>query len=412
MQAIGSLFHFNATCEMAVANNTNTYTPPAYLKQFENDLELLPVYLATSNDYLLVNQLPSVQYLQQLGKIKPDLPKIDTKINLLKLFKSSEITLSKIAPWGWSPPEHKYLEPFKQFCTTDFLSQPNSQWSIKQKHLYSRENALQVLSNFISNCTFSHQVIDSTLLPQKINNYRQIHALTNLWTHVVVKAPWSSSGRGIIILNKNKIHETYKQWIEGTIKKQGFVMCEPYLNKKYDLSYHFEVHAGKSVDFLGMASFITTNRGQYIGNYIHSLSPQLSAKEKAFLNPDFLNNVAIQLQNSILSNPIFNSYSGVLGVDALVYDLNNTLQINPCLEINLRQNMGTVTLKLQKLVHSASTGIWQIIHFSNPQQLKAFNSEMHKKHPAVIHNEKLKKGYFPLTNPAQNKNYLAFLKIE
>ena len=193
MQSLGNLYHFNATCELAIANEGSSYTPPAYLQQFENDIELLPIYLTSSNDYLLVNKAPSPKYLAHLKELKPDLPTVDTTRNLINLFESGS-QLNNLKPWGWSLNEHKLLKPFKKFTSAAFQSQPNANWQKEHKHLYSRENAWQVLTHVIKSSSNIKAMIPQKKLPQKVDNFNEILRLQKQWEHLVIKAPWSASG--------------------------------------------------------------------------------------------------------------------------------------------------------------------------------------------------------------------------
>ena len=81
------------------------------------------------------------------------------------------------------------------------------------------------------------------------------------------------------------------------------------------------------------------------------------------------------------------------------------------MEINLRQNMGTVALHLRKLLHPNTKGMWRVKRFSSPEALVVFHNEMQKQHPVQWNDNKILKGYFPLVEP-KDKLHLVFLLAE
>ena len=50
------LYFFNPTCETAVVNGSETYVAPKILRDFEEDLSLLPMLLTSPNDLVLTSQ--------------------------------------------------------------------------------------------------------------------------------------------------------------------------------------------------------------------------------------------------------------------------------------------------------------------------------------------------------------------
>lgn len=413
MHITNNLYHFNATCEMAVGNGTNSFTPPAYLQQFEQELELLPIYLANESDYLLVNKVPSACFLEQLSLLKADIPTINTYEGLISEFKQGR-NLNAIKPWGWSPMEHKYLDFFKSYCSIEFNKQPNANWQAEHKQLYSRNTALQVLKSFLNKSNERSLFIDEEDMPKKLGDILSIENALKKCHNLVVKAPWSASGRGIIVLKNGLMHKTYVQWINGVLKNQGYVMCEPLFNKVFDLSFHFNI-TNDDIEYLGQASFATDDREQYIGNFIQALPPNLTLEEQVFLSESNLNLIAKGLAESLKQSDIFKQYTGVLGVDVLVYRDNlGKLKFNPCMEINLRQNMGTMALKIRELLHVEAKGMWRVKRFEKPTVNAAleFDEFMQKKHQLLIEDDKVMKGYLPMIEPYEERSYALYLEVD
>lgn len=399
---------------MEVGNGTYGFTPPGHLTQFQKDLELLPAFLANASDALLVQHIPSEEFVRRVSVLKPDLPHFIQDKTLLKQLKAGG-GLNLLTPWGWSPNEHKILAPFKAFCSTNFHKQPNANWKQEHRQLYSRQLALKVLLQFLHASYQRNLFISPNHIPQKVNSFKKVYDLLGTWQKIIVKAPWSASGRGIIILNRPQIHPTYKKWINGVIKNQGFVMCEPLFDKQADFSFHFEVEANKKVKYLGMASFATNLRGQYIGNYIQPMPPQLNENEQEVLSDNNMQAIALGLQKALKQSGIFSQYTGILGIDVLFYnDENGHLLFHPCMEINLRQNMGTVALKIRELLHENAKGMWQVKRFIKPTKTAAleFDAQMSNHNPIEWDTGKMIKGYLPLTEPKEHQNYMLYLIAE
>jgi hypothetical protein len=66
----------------------------------------------------------------------------------------------------------------------------------------------------------------------------------------VVKAPWSSSGRGVKYVSAEDFrtagdYPTFERWVANMIYHQGGVTVEPLYNKVRDFAMEFEMKDGK-----------------------------------------------------------------------------------------------------------------------------------------------------------------------
>ena len=82
----------------------------------------------------------------------------------------------------------------------------------------------------------------------------------------VVKAPWSSSGRGIRFVD-NEIDQHLSSWVNKTIERQGNIIVEKYNNKVKDFGMEFESDGEGGIRYLGLSLFHTQN-GAYTGNIL------------------------------------------------------------------------------------------------------------------------------------------------
>lgn len=160
---------------------------------------------------------------------------------------------------------------------------------------------------------------------------------------IVVKAPWSSSGRGVRYADGG-IDGAKRAWIEKTIARQGHVMAEPHYNKVCDFALEFVAGSDGSVEYRGLSVFHAVN-GQYTGNVI---APEANKEERLgrYVRKPLLEALAGRLEG-VLGEMLGKAYRGPLGVDMMVVaDGNGRLLVDPCVEINVRRTMGHVALSL------------------------------------------------------------------
>jgi len=273
------VYIFNPTCEMAVQNGTSSFQPNARLQKFEEDLDLLPLPFTGTKDYLLVNKLPSTAFLKQFEQGGWKLPsfRLIREIAKDKLFQES--SKGFLRPWGWSPAMHHKLKSLKTSCSQQFHQLPTAEWNPDHRQLYSRETALKILQE-VSIRNHSLIQIDKKMYPVVCFSADEVQKLLKQWGKIVLKAPWSSSGRGIQIFKLGEWRSFHKQWIHGTIQKHGKIMVEPFLKKESDLAFQFYIDEKKLVRFLGVSWFRTNSNGQYMLNYINRFPPAFSTCER------------------------------------------------------------------------------------------------------------------------------------
>ena len=187
-------------------------------------------------------------------------------------------------------------------------------------------------------------------------------------------------------------------------------MVEPLLDKAFDLAFLFEIEKGK-IRYLGISNFTTDKKGQYQGNYLNGLPDNLSPEINEFVQaaPE---TVLPSLIKVIEESDLAKYYEGNFGVDTLIFrDKNQNLKINPCLEINVRQSMGLLSLQLENLIQPGIKGMYRTYY--NPQ--KSFFEFVHKmkiEYPLIISNQKIEKGFFPLTDFDVNTMFGAYMIVD
>ncbi|MDD4226514.1 MAG: hypothetical protein PHU98_09015 [Mariniphaga sp.] len=402
------IFLFNPTCEYAVANGHVSWQPNRLLQKMEEDLEFLPALFAKPDDVILVKKTPAEPFLCSLkdkGIIPPTVvlqEDIKTNPAFVKQPKN------RLMPWGWSPAAHHLLAPLKNSCSAEFLQSPVAHWTPASQEIYSRKFALQIL-NSVLHLLPPEITMSPKLIPQVVTSKAEIEEAISRWGKIMIKAPWSSSGRGLQKITKTPVTDKVWEKLLGFIRQQGFAMAEPFLNKLLDMAFQFELKRG-NVTFLGISRFFTDSKGQYQGNYLHGWPDFIETDTRKFAErlPEILvDPLIVTLEKSKLAN----LYEGIFGVDLLIFmDEKGKLKVNPCLEMNIRQNMGLLSVQLEKKIETASKGIFRIMNHSNlllPEYLK----EQERKHPLKLRNSKILSGFFPLTPVFKETKFGAFVLV-
>ena len=404
------IYFFNPTCELAVANGSVNFMASAQLRRFENELSTLPWILARPEDVVLVDQIPSEQFTDRLEKAGFRLPIF--RMTAPSLVDPEFLASEKgfLFPWGWSPAAHKLLSPLKPRCCPKFKNAPVAEWRDIHRELYSRKSSLEVLKNIVQNQNSENRLPEADL-PEICTTHDQIIALQQRWEKVVVKAPWSSSGRGLQILRQNEFNQTNRQVISGYLKQQGYVVAGPWYNKVMDLSFQFFSFGNGKIEFRGLTSFSTDHSGHYAGNYIQELPPDVDPLLKDFLQKN-LPEVKQVLLQSLLESNYSTDYYGWFGADALVYKSDDkSYKIDPCLEINCRLTMGAVALRLRNHLAENSTGEFRMMH-GKEGLFSKFCDEMMVKDPLKTENGKIYRGFLPLTPALSNSLFGAWINVK
>lgn len=403
---MNDVYFFNPTCDFAIANGSQNWQPNQLLHKMEEDLDLLPAYLATPDDGIILYNYPSDSFLDDFQKIEFKFPGFIQK-NYRNLATLNPIR--NIKPWGWSPAAHKQTEYLKNLCSDEFSVSPVFNWNPEIRHFYSRSFAATVLAEVLKNLN-KKNVLPNNYLPKICQNKTDVENALNCWGKIMLKAPWSSSGRGLQPITKTPVHQKVWEKINGIIRDQGFVLAEPLLKKVHDLAFLFDLKKG-IISFTGTSHFFTDKNGKYEGNFLNGISKPDFQEINSFINEmqvKILTELIRVLQNSKLPAV----YEGPFGVDMLIYrDDNDELFINPCLEINLRFTMGFVALKIEKMLAEKSNGVFRIFYEPGKSFL-SFSNEMRTKHPLIITKSKIESGFLTLTEPTPDKKFGAYLLVE
>ncbi len=387
------MHYFNPDNDLALANFSTNYTPPASAIKIAEDLSVLPVWYAPEGTKVVVQNMPNQNFLYLLGKIIP------TPVSFIEFTETIDFPNVEITPWGWNPALRKKLLDIglneKRLPSMDELKQ--------LRHYSGRQNAVRMLreikemnSDFCGESTFieTHETVLKHLSTQPNDS--------------VLKMPYSGSGKGLMWI-RNGITDKQTDWCRKVIRSQGGVVVEPVLNKTIDFAMEFKIENHKTT-FAGYSLFKTFTSGAYIGNYL------LSDKE---IENKFMQYVSIQsliwLQTFYIKKltEFFPNYKGCIGVDMMICETSSGYKIQPCVEINMRMNMGMVArIFYDRYVSPTSSGIFVVDYFKKSGEAYSNNKTNKEKYPLKIKEGKIESGYFPLTPVFWNTNYVAYVIID
>lgn len=317
---------FNPEHDLALAVGRGPYTPPKEIIELRGNLSLLPAKYAVNGDFIL---LPSEISLHEINRL-PYFPlavskglQFLTKDNLKDV--SSEI--SRISPWGWDLPLLNYLRD----CGLEPALLPSEQTVDKIRTLSHRRTSIpfrKLISNLLN-----EELINPA---QELFSEHEVKEFLETCSPAYFKAPWSSSGRGIVV-SDHISPKGLEEWTHGVIKKQGSVIAEPKWDRTFDFATEWDLDSGKAI-FKGLSVFEVSSRGKYHKNIDAS---QEDLRKLIIKNaPEFSEKVLLA-QKYALEELIAPDYQGPLGIDMFA---DSKGRINYCVEINLRLTMGYINI--------------------------------------------------------------------
>jgi hypothetical protein len=225
----------------------------------------------------------------------------------------------------------------------------------------------------------------------------------------VVKTPWSSSGRGLLLFPNPDLKKKNDEVLSGMLQQQGFVTVEPWHEKVLDASYQFYSLAGQ-ITYMGRTFFETDAKGRYLRNLLTD-NPNTFVEVARFLNEH--NSEVISLLEKALSESDYAvAYEGWIGVDALIYKTaSGELKFHPLVEINGRFTMGAIALKLREHLAKGTHGFLQI-YYSQTTNFQAFCQKQEADQPLIMQDKKIVSGFLPLTPPLPTHQFGAYIEVK
>ena len=343
-------------------------------------------------------------------------------------------------PWGWDAAVvshlHKSGIPRQELPTDTMLA------------------ALRTLSERIT----AHHLLQQ-MLPLSVHLTGESYVCRSLddiktyatqHSHLLLKAPLSGSGKGLRHLNLNDNHpssrrstsaltSTFKKiesWADALIRRHGYLTAEPYYDKVQDFAMEFIVADGQC-HFIGYSLFTTDDHGRYDSNLLLS-DADIEARLSEYIPRSVLHDVRyfVETHSDLIVPAEWDTsrFPITFGIDMMIVNdrgqqstvdgqqsthpngnsqlrtHNSQFKLHPCVEINLRANMGIVAHEVRRhLMAPEATGIYRLALFADHAALAAFDEEQRALYPALYRDGLLVQGYHPLTSTEGNTRHLAYI---
>ncbi|NDW09154.1 hypothetical protein [Dysgonomonas sp. 520] len=391
---------FNPGHETAVLNESQYYMAPANVVAMQQELALLPAWYASDSDWVFVWNEDDKRYCDSIFNL------FDRKINVfsekdIPLY-HHELKCQEVILWGVSPQAIFFWEQLSEKYSLD-LNIPK--WDRNYRHLCSRNFANLILKEIIEKTGG-----DNFIIPRFVSSLSEVeNILSSEHGRFLAKAPYSSSGRGLLWLPEIELTRTERQILTGMLKKQGEVSIEPVLNKKMDFAMEFMV-TENVVNFEGYSVFSTNNKGAYIGNIVDCQS-ELERKLTAYVDKSIFDNIK-HILIELLQKYVSAYYQGCIGVDMMIIEKDGKYLVHPCLEVNMRYNMGYLSLKLfENYIGADSNAFFQIDFSLKKDEILKKHQEMSENMPLNVRKSRITEGYLSLCPITENSKYHAYMIV-
>ena len=391
-----TLYIFNPEHDLALASGETNYMAPASARRMASELSLLPMWYAEEGSAVLAPSAYNLDYLKQMQEL------LDIPVHLMtepELVSEPDLD---IHPWGWDVALRKRLS----VLGVDETLLPSMEQLNGWREYSHRSKAVSLLPELQLNEHFCGE-------SYYLKTPEEWKAFVEEREGCLLKAPLSGSGKGLNWC-KGVFTPFISGWCTRVAASQGGVIAEPIYNKVEDFAMEFYSDGIGGVTFEGYSLFHTGKSGMYEGNCL--LSNEAIRKQLSqYVSLETLTDLESHLKCK-LSMLIGIAYKGYLGVDMMIcrFPVNEktVFRIHPCVEINLRMNMGVTTrLLYDRYMHTDSTGRFGIDY--NPSEGEALkeHERMSAAYPLEIREGKVYSGYLPLVPVHKKSCYRAWALV-
>ncbi len=323
---------------MALASGSAGYTPPASIQRMMEHTALLPARWARPGDGILVKD--------RVWVVEEPAPRTEDWTEDIATGRGHWIPVSacldeleEVRPWGWSPAICHRLQAVG--IPARLLPTPAQLATLRE--LSGRKQAVLMLRDLLPQ--YPPQPLHPHFIGESVycTSEEAVREALQRWPRTVLKAPWSSSGKGIRYGQGGR-EDTLRGWYRRILAQQGAVVVEPLYDKVHDFAMEFFSDGQGSVSYHGLSLFTTHSNGAYKGNLLWPEERKMQWMEARLVELDIPLDALLLLRSVLearLSTLVGTSYRGPLGVDMMLVEGG---YIHPCVEINLRMTMGYVSI--------------------------------------------------------------------
>lgn len=357
---------FNPEHEIALASNLMHFTAPKAGRVLRADVGYLPVFWAEEGDGVVVDDVESNRRALDTFLTQHDwwlrgvCPCAATGVLTTGHLSASAPQPESVDPWGW---DLAVWHRLRQMGVSSSVL-PSVERLQRIRELAHRRTAARLLRRLSIPGTIG--------VAHECRTLDEVEALLHQYGNIVVKAPWSSSGRGVRFLSA--LHPFTPQqsgWMRHILEQQESIMVEPCYNKVEDFAMEFTVRSDDKVVYDGLSLF-HTDQTAYVGNVLASEEVK-RRMISGFISMELLQAIQERICSS-LPEILEDVYQGPLGIDMMVVkDEHGDMLLHPCVEMNLRRTMGHVALSLSP--RQGEETAWMQIVYDKHYTLKIINQQ-------------------------------------
>ena len=389
------LYIFNPEHDLALANGETNYMAPASARQMATDLAILPLWYADSEGAVLASSSFNAAFVKSMEELLGV---------CMQLITPPELTSGEayeVIPWGWDPALRKRLLSLGM----DDSQLPSREYLEEVRRLSHRLQAVGLLPKLQMGEYFCGESF-------YLRTQEDCKSFVEGRKECLLKAPLSGSGKGLNWC-KGVFTSFISGWCERVTVSQGGVIGEPIYNKVEDFAMEFYANGSGVVTFAGYSLFRTGGSGMYAGNELLS-DEKILHKLSKYVPIEKLLGVQKRLEEE-LSVLIGHFYCGYLGVDMMIChfpDEAPVYRIHPCVEINLRMNMGVVArLLANRYLGPDTEGIFQIAFYTEAGLALQEHQRLTAAFPLEIKAGRVCAGYLSLVPVVTGSRYRAWIEV-
>lgn len=375
---------FNPSHEMAMAHAENYYQPKQRIVQMEQQLAVLPLWWSCSGDWIWVPDAAKAEaWMHQLPLPVP-------QVQFVQLPQVLQCPDPQWQVWGWNRLLRRQLQGAALLPDDVFLD--------KIRALSSRQVAVQVLQSFPNHPQITGRAFYCTTPQQVAEAWQQC-------PYYVLKSLWSSSGRGVMLMQHAEWEQS-RQLALSFLKNGGGLVIEPMYEKIQDFAMEFMSDGRGKVCFGGYSSF-SAAYGRYAANQVQS---QQQLADGLQIGAQVLQLAREHLEKE-LSCVLGSHYQGPLGVDMMVVHEEGENRLHPCVEINLRRNMGWLAIDLFTNYLAPDSQGQLYTDYCPNGELWQDHLQRLQQQPLVVQQGRIKSGYLALTLVEPDTQYRIRLEV-
>jgi hypothetical protein len=315
-------------------------------------------------------------------------------------------------PWGWN------YNTCKALASTGVAPErlPSQGELETLRRLSSRTVVIDLLQRLRAS-GLPDVVTGSAVLPRAVDSAEALTELVEAQQgHFLLKAPWSSSGRGLS-WSRVMPKEALLRRGAAIIREMGCVLWEPELEKVQDFAMLFYADR-REVHRVGYSMFET----DAMGTYRHGLvadNAEMARRLGQWVAPAALAALGQAYAERLLPDLLAPLEGrqwplGYVGVDMMVYrTAEGELRVQPCVEVNLRCTMGVVARRIyDRLAAPGAVGTYEIDHAADAATLRERRERLLESCPPTLEGGRYRRGYFPLTAVTSESQFAAAVRLE